>query len=301
MELNRMEGPAFDNVVRSADLFARITPDTKQRIVSTLSRQGEYVAMVGDGVNDVPALKQAKLGIAMNDGAQIAKDVSDLVLLQNTMSTLPRALQEGQTITQKIYASAKLYLAKNVITIFAILFAGYVGLPFPGEPRLISWVASITVGVPCALLAFGLIRPAYTGRFLDNVLGYSLLVGAIGAVVLVAVYILSNYISKDMTQVRTAFALANLHYAIHVYWDVHDVSVFSPVSMRKHARETWVGVVLLVIGIAVPVILPDLLSAQMPSAVQWVLVIVLPLIGANIMRNFIYGSFMRTMVRTLRA
>jgi cation-transporting ATPase E len=281
-------------------LFARITPDTKRRIVSTLAQQGEYVAMVGDGVNDVPALKQAKLGIAMNDGAQIAKDVSDLVLLQNTMSTLPRALQEGQTITQKIYASAKLYLAKNVITIIAILFAGYVGLPFPGEPRLISWVATITVGLPCALLAFGLIRPTYTARFLDNVLGYSLLVGSIGAVVLVAIYLLSNYLSHDMVQARAAFALANLHYAIHVYWDVHDVSVFSPTSMRKHPRELWLGVALLVVGIAVPVLLPDVFSAKMLTLPLWLLIIVLPLIGSYIMRNFVYGPFMRTMAQALR-
>jgi len=115
-ELNRLSGPAFDAAVNTAELFGRITPDTKQRIVKALTQQGEYVAMVGDGVNDVPALKQARLGIAMNDGAQIAKDVSEIVLLKNTMSTLPRAFEEGQSITQKIYASAKLYLAKNVIT-----------------------------------------------------------------------------------------------------------------------------------------------------------------------------------------
>ena len=121
------------------------------------------------------------------------------------------------------------------------------------------------------------------------------------SVVLVAVYILSNYMTKDIVQARAAFALANLHYAIHVFWDVHDVSVFSPTSMRKHARETWVGVGLLVIGIAVPLIMPDVFSAKMPSAVQWGLIIALPLIGANLMRNFIYGSFMRTMVRALRA
>ncbi|HEY3289652.1 MAG TPA: HAD-IC family P-type ATPase, partial [Anaerolineae bacterium] len=141
-ELSKLNGGAFDAAVNTAELFGRITPDTKQRIVKALTSQGEYVAMVGDGVNDVPALKQARLGIAMNDGAQIAKDVSDLVLLKNTLSTLPHALQEGQSITQKIYASAKLYLAKNVITIIAILFSGYVGLRFPGEPRSISWIAT---------------------------------------------------------------------------------------------------------------------------------------------------------------
>ena len=73
-----------------------------RQIVSALTQQGEYVAMVGDGVNDVPALKTARLSIAMNDGAQIAKDVADLVLLDNALTTLPLALAEGYKTTQKI-------------------------------------------------------------------------------------------------------------------------------------------------------------------------------------------------------
>jgi cation-transporting P-type ATPase E len=298
-QLAELSGPAFDAAVRDATLFGRITPDTKRRIVASLTRQGEYVAMVGDGVNDVPALKEARLGIAMNDGAQITKDVSDLVLLKNAMSTLPRALKEGQSITQKIYASAKLYLAKNAITIFAILFAGFVGLPFPGEPRQISWVASITVAVPCTLLAFGLIRPAYTRKFLNSVLGYSLLVGAIGAVVVVAVYILSHMISPHQNQARTAFALVNLHFAIHVFWDVHDVSIFSPISMRKHPRETLVGLGLLVVGMAAPVLLPGLLIATPPMLEEWLMILLFPILGSFVMRRFIYGRFMRDMARTL--
>ena len=237
-ELQGLADNAFDSAVEEADLFARITPETKQRIVASLSGRGEYVAMVGDGVNDVPAIKQARLGIAMNDGAQITKDVSALVLLENTMSTLPQALSEGRRITQKILASAKLYLAKNFVTIFAILFAGFVGLPFPGEPRQISWVASISVGVPCTLLAFGLLTPSYTRSFLGGVLGYSLLSGAIGSIVVVIAYIASNYILYEPQQARTVFAFANLHYAMHVFWDAHGVSVFSLSSMRKHPRET---------------------------------------------------------------
>jgi len=301
MELNKMSGAQFDAAVKTTELFGRITPDTKQRIIKALTQQGEYVAMVGDGVNDVPALKQARLGIAMNDGAQIAKDVSDLVLLKNTMSTLPRALREGQSITQKIYASAKLYLAKNVITIIAILFAGFVGLRFPGEPRHISWIATITVGIPCTLLAFGVIKPAYTRRFVENVLGYSLLVGAIGAVVLVAVYIISNLMTTDVQQSRAAFALANMHFAMHVYWDVHDVSVFSPISIRKHPREFWVGVGLLVVGLVAPLLVPGIFDSSTPLLEQWILIIVFPLIGAYLMRVFMYGTFMRGMLKALRA
>ena len=300
-ELAELSPAEFDRAVAKAELFARINPETKQRIVSTLTQQGEYVAMVGDGVNDVPAIKQARLGIAMNDGAQITKDVSALVLLENTMSTLPRALQEGRAITQKIYASAKLYLAKNVITILAILFAGFVGLPFPGEPRQISWIATMTVGLPCTLLAFGVLTPAYTRRFLSNVLGYSVLVGAIGSVVVVIAYIVASLMTNDPSQARTVFALVNLHYAIHVFWDTHDVSVFSIIGMRKHPRETLVGLALLAVGLLVPVLLPGIFNATPPDALQWGMILVLPVIGSYALRNFTYGSFMRKMVKTLRS
>ena len=300
-ELEGLTEIAFDSAVAEADLFARITPETKQRIVASLSGRGEYVAMVGDGVNDVPAIKQARLGIAMNDGAQITKDVSALVLLENTMSTLPQALSEGRRITQKILASAKLYLAKNVVTIFAILFAGFVGLPFPGEPRQISWVASISVGVPCTLLAFGLLTPAYTRSFLSGVLGYSLLSGAIGSVVVVIAYIASNYILYEPQQARTVFAFANLHYAMHIFWDTHGVSIFSLSSMRKHPRETLAGFLLLAVGFLGPVSVPGLFISRVPDLAEWVLIIVLPLLGSLALRSIIYGASTRHMVNVLRA
>ena len=77
-------------------MFARIEPDTKRKLIAALKRQGQYVAMVGDGVNDVPALKEAHLAVAMNDGAQIAKDIADIVLLNNALTTLPLAFSEGR-------------------------------------------------------------------------------------------------------------------------------------------------------------------------------------------------------------
>src|SRR3972149_1636848 len=90
-QLDAMEDAELEVAVKRANLFARIEPETKRRIVSALQRQGDYVAMVGDGVNDVPALKAANLAIVMNDGTQISKDVADIVLLNNAMSTLPKA------------------------------------------------------------------------------------------------------------------------------------------------------------------------------------------------------------------
>jgi len=290
-------GPAFDAAVRETVIFARITPPTKRQIVASLARQGQYVAMVGDGVNDVPALKEARLGVAMNDGAQIAKDVSDLVLLDNTLSTLPQALGEGRAITQKIYTSARLYLTRNAMTVLAIVLAGFAGLPFPGEPRQISWNATIGVVLPCALLAFDVIRPAYIRSFGRGVLGYSVVAGLVGGVVVVTATVLAHALAPDAAHMRTVFALTNLHFALHVFLDAHGVSVFSPASLRRRPGVTALGAALLLVGLALPPLLPEVFNAAPLGATEWALVLALPLMGRLLLR--LYGPFVRGMERAL--
>lgn len=317
-ELGDMTPPQFDAAARDGSLFARITPETKRRLVNSLAGHGEYVAMVGDGVNDVPALKASRLAIAMNDGAQIARDVSELVLLKNTMSALPRALTEGQDIIQKVMASARLYLAKNVLTILAILFAGFVSLPFPADPRQISWITTVTVGMPCLALAFGWLRPNYVGGFTRGVLGYCAGVGVIGAVVCVAAYIISAELGDPLRATRTVFALTNLHYAIHVMLDTMGVNIFSARSIRRRKREVVAGAILLITGLGFPFLLlvlglalfgvpppeeplvANIFNVALLTVEQWALVIVLPVVGALAMRQLLYGSYARRIFRALQ-
>ncbi len=296
-ELARLSGAAFEHAVRDTVIFARITPETKKLIIASLTRQGQYVAMVGDGINDVPALKEARLGVAMNDGAQIAKDVSDLVLLENTLSTLPIALGEGRAITQKIYTSARLYLARNGMTVLGIVLAGFAGLPFPAEPRQISWNATIGVVLPCTLLAFDVVRPSYTRSFARGVLGYSLVAALVGGVVVVAACVLADAAGGDATHVRTVFALTNLHFALHVFLDAVGVSVTSPASVMRRPGVTALATGLLVIGLIVPPLFPDVFNAARLTAWEGLLVLGLPLIGRLLLR--LYGPFVRGMGRVL--
>jgi len=296
-ELTRLSGAAFEHAVRDTVIFARITPETKKLIIAALGRQGAYVAMVGDGINDVPALKEARLGVAMNDGAQIAKDVSDLVLLENTLSTLPVALGEGRAITQKIYASARLYLTRNGLTVLAIVLAGFAGVPFPAEPRQVSWSATIGVVLPCMLLAFDVVRPAYTRSFARGVIGYGVVAAVVGGVVVVAATVLTDIGGGDITHVRTAFALTNLHFVLHIFLDAHGVSVFAPASMRLRPGVTALGAGLLVVGLAVPPLLPGVFNAAALSTPEWLLVLGLPLVGRLLLR--LYGPFVRGWGRAL--
>ena len=296
-ELAGLDGAAFDHTVRAAAIFARTTPAMKRRIIVSLGRQGEYVAMVGDGINDVPALKEARLAVAMNDGAQITKDVSDLVLLRNTLSTLPLALAEGRGITQKIYTSARLYLTRNSMTVLAIVLAGFAGLPFPAEPRQVSWNATVGVALPCALLAFDVIRPAYTRNFARGVLGYSAVAGVVGGVVVVTAVIVAHALEPSVVHTRTVFALTNLHFALHVFLDAHGVSIFSPASVRLRPGVTTLAALLLAVGLALPQLLPGLFNATALLPAGWVLVLGLPVVGRLLLRA--YGPFVRGMERAL--
>ena len=219
MELDAMTGAAFDEAVKEADVFARIAPETKRRIIAALSAQGEYVAMVGDGVNDVPAIKAARLGIAMYDGAQIAKDVADLVLLNNSLSTLPQALTEGHKTTQKIYATTKIFLTRNIYMILVFIMVGFMGLPFPGQVRQLSWAALATSGIPATLIALEWIKPRTIRKFQRQVLGYIAISGLLGAVAITLAFIAIYFApGPDVLLSRSAMTMMAVIYGILLFW-----------------------------------------------------------------------------------
>jgi cation-transporting P-type ATPase E len=228
-QLKEMADSDLELAAQKANVFARIEPDTKRRIVAALRRQGEYVAMVGDGVNDVPAMKEADLAIAMNDGAQITKDISDIVLLNNALSTLPLAFHEGELITQTLYGTMKMFLTKNVYNTLFFIFALFMAMPFPISPIQISWASFGTVNIPAALLAVGIVRPEHIRNFRDDVLDYVITSGVVGAIGLALLYLVTrSYTGGDLMVARSAVTVFITLYGLMIAWNILGIDPLRP-------------------------------------------------------------------------
>lgn len=136
-----------------ATVVGRISPEGKQAIVQSLRDQGRYVAMIGDGVNDVPALKSSRLAIAQGTGTQMARSVSDLVLISGDFAAVPALVAEGRRALRNLQRVTKLYVTKSAFAAFLILTIGTSSDAYPLLPRHLSLAASLTVGIPTFFLA----------------------------------------------------------------------------------------------------------------------------------------------------
>ncbi len=148
------EDPAArQDFANHATVVGRISPDGKQAIVQALGEQGRYVAMVGDGVNDVPALKSSRLAIAQGSGTQMARSVADLVLISGDFGTVPLLVAEGRRALRNLQRVSKLYVTKSAFASFLILTIGTSSDAYPLLPRHLSLAATLTIGIPTFFLA----------------------------------------------------------------------------------------------------------------------------------------------------
>jgi cation-transporting ATPase E len=187
-------------------IFCRITPDQKKALVGALGDRGRTTAMIGDGVNDVPALKRARLAVAMGSGSQITKGISDIVLLDDQFSMLPRAVAEGRRIARNIHRLARLYTTKTVYAGFLIAAAAIFGFTFPFLPRHLTIAAFLTIGIPSFVLALAPSEgPLYRGRLLRALASFSVPAGiSIGIASLLSFFLVDAIFGGTINEGRTA-------------------------------------------------------------------------------------------------
>jgi cation-transporting ATPase E len=153
LDLVGMDDARLADVAEAAAVFGRVTPEQKERLVRALRGRVHYVAMVGDGVNDVLSLKEAQLGVAMLGGSQATRAVADVVLLNDSFGALPPAFREGQRIVGGMRDVIALFLTRSLYVTLVILGASVVGADFPVTPKHNAILALLTVGIPTLALA----------------------------------------------------------------------------------------------------------------------------------------------------
>ncbi len=213
-------GPALDGrhlpeddaelleAVKAAPAIGRISPEGKERVVRVLGEGGEYVGMLGDGVNDVPALKQARLAIAQGTGTQMARSVSDLVLVSGEFGEVPPMVGEGRQILRNIQRVARLFISKAIFTSFLVLVIAIPSGVFPMLPRQFTLTSTFTIGIPAFLLALapssGPWRPE---GFLRAIARFSIPAGLATGLGILVTYLLARHaFDVDLTEARSATA-----------------------------------------------------------------------------------------------
>ncbi|MEV0649039.1 HAD-IC family P-type ATPase [Phytomonospora sp. NPDC050363] len=173
-------------------VFGRVTPQQKRGFVTALHERGHTVAMTGDGVNDVLALKEADLGVAMGSGSAAARGVAKVVLLDDDFGAMPHVVAEGRRVLGNIERVADLFLTKTIYSIALALAVGVIGLPYPFSPIHITLIGALTIGVPSFFLALAPNSERFRPGFVPRVLRFAVPAGILVALATFGAYWLAR-------------------------------------------------------------------------------------------------------------
>ena len=205
VDMTKLTEENFESVVLENDIFGRVTPDQKQRMVEILQKNGKTVAMSGDGVNDVLALKKADISFAMNSATSAAKSVSNIVFLTNDFAVFYDILMEGRRVINNIQKVASLFLTKTFFSIVFAVISVLFAFEFAFIPIQFTIISAITIGVPSFFLTFESNKEKVSNNFMRDILTNA----AIGGGVLVASVLLTNIVIDNQAQMKfICFVLA---------------------------------------------------------------------------------------------
>lgn len=199
--LSDLDEAAFDEEIARANVFGRVSPEQKQQMVESLHRQNRTVAMTGDGVNDVLALKKADIGVAMGSGAPATRSVAQLVLLTNKFSALPRVVAEGRRVIGNIERVAHLFLTKTVYSVVLALVVAVLGIAFPFQPIHVTITGWFTIGIPAFVLSLAPNTERPREGFVQRVLSLAIPSGVLIGSICVAMWIII-YPGADVPEIQ---------------------------------------------------------------------------------------------------
>lgn len=188
-------------------VFGRVTPEQKRKLVRALKSAGHTVAMTGDGVNDVLALKEADCSVAMASGSDVACQTSHIVLMNSNFSSMPSVVKEGRRVINNIERSASLFLVKNIFSFLLALVSLFFTLPYPVTPAQLSLVSMLTIGFPSFVLAMEPNESLVKGKFLSNVMYRALPAAITDFVLIIGVLLFHIAFEIDMAEMSTICAI----------------------------------------------------------------------------------------------
>ena len=198
IDMTKVTEEDFEKTVLENDIFGRVTPEQKQKMVAILQKAGKTVAMSGDGVNDVLALKKADISFAMNGATSAAKSVSNIVFLTDDFGVFYDILMEGRRVINNIQKVASLFLTKTFFSIVFSILSVIFALEFAFIPIQFTIISAITIGIPSFFLTFEANKEKVSNNFMKDILTNA----AIGGGILVATVLLTNFAIIDNSQAK---------------------------------------------------------------------------------------------------
>jgi cation-transporting ATPase E len=199
---------AYADAVERTAVFGRVGPQQKRDLVTALQARGHTVAMTGDGVNDVLALKDADIGVAMGAGSPATRAVAQIVLLDNSFAALPAVVGEGRRVIGNLERVANLFLTKTVYSVLLAIVVVLTQVPYPFLPRHLTLVGSLTIGIPAFFLALAPNAERARAGFVGRVLRFAVPAGVLAAAATFGTYLYARGLYDDLAAETSAATLA---------------------------------------------------------------------------------------------